>query len=154
MKSLHQYALLFVTLLLSVTTFSSCEWDTSPEPEYPTKVTYSISASYTEYTGPDKLIDDIEDWVQENQMGYAADANYTTGAASEFVKQDAQAAQEMEKFLTKFKNYLNNDVRNALAAGTYGENVTVHGLFYTYVVRQQGQDPTVRTETVVFSYPN
>ena len=33
------------------------------------------------------MIKDIKDWIQKNQTGYAADANYTTGAKSEFVKQ-------------------------------------------------------------------
>ena len=154
MNFLHKYTLVLVTLLLTVTAFSSCEWDNSPEPEYPLKVTYSISASYTEYSGPDELIEDIKDWIQENQTGYVADANYKTGAKSEFVNQDAAAAKEMDKFLALFKSYLQNDVRNALAAGEYGNNVTVHALFYTYVARLQGEEPTVRTETVVFNYPN
>jgi hypothetical protein len=154
MNKLHKYTLMLVTILLAVTAFSSCDWDNSPEPEYPTKVTYSISASYTEFSGPDELIKDIKDWIQKNQTGYAADANYTTGAKSEFVKQDAAAAKEMDKFLNLFKSYLENDVKRELAAGTYGSNVTVHALFYTYVARLQGQEPTVRTETVVFDYPN
>jgi hypothetical protein len=154
MNKLHKYTLMLVTILLAVTAFSSCDWDNSPEPEYPTKVTYSISASYTEFSGPDELIKDIKDWIQKNQTGYAADANYTTGAASEFVRQDAQAAQEMNKFLKLFQDYLNNDVRKALAAGTYGQDVTVRIAFYVYVVRYQGEDRTVKTETVMFTYPN
>ena len=154
MKSLHKFSLLFVILLLAGMTLSSCEWDNSPEPDFPTRVTYAISAGYTEYSGPEQLITDIQKWIKENEMGYAADANYSTGAASEFVRQDAQAAQEMNKFLKLFQDYLNNDVRRALAAGTYGQDVTVRIAFYVYVVRYQGEDRTIKTETVMFTYPN
>lgn len=154
MNSLHKTTMLLAVLLLTVAASTSCDWDNSPEPEYPTRVTYTISAGYTEYSGPDQLILDIESWIKENQMGYTADANYTTGAASEFTRQDANASQEMNKFLTLFQNYLQNNVKKALASGTYGENVTVKAAFYVYVVRGQGEDRTVRTETVMFTYPD
>lgn len=154
MKSLHKTALILATILLSLAVFTSCDFDTSPEPEHPTKVTYRISADYTEYDGPEQLLLDIQEWIQQNGVGYAADASYSTGAASEFVKQDAEAAKQMDAFLAKFKDYLNTTVKSALKAGTYGDNPQVNAKFYTYVMREQGEDRTVKTASVLFVYPD
>ena len=154
MKSLHKTALLMATLLLSLAVFTSCDWDNSPEPEHPTMVTYQISADYTEYVGPDQLLLDIQTWVEENKTGYAANANYSTGAASEFVKQDQEAAKVMDSFTVKFKNYLETTVKAALAAGTYGSKPVVKATFYTYTYREQGEERSVKTAIVNFAYPD
>ena len=154
MKLLHKTSLLLATLLLSIAAFTACDWDNSPEPEFPTMVTYMISASYTEYVGPDELLTDILAWIKENKTGYAANANYTTGAKSEFVTQDAEAAKKMDAFLEKFKNYLENTIKPALAAGTYGDNPHVDGKFYTFAMREQGEDRTVKTASVFLVYPD
>lgn len=153
MKSLHKTRIILATLLLSTLAFTSCDWDNSPEPEFPSKVTYSISADYTEFDGPEQLLLDIQAWVQENKEGLALDGNFSSGAASEFANVDAQAAKQLDAFTTKFRNYLNTTVKSALDAGTYGDNVRVNAKFYTYVVRGQGENPSVKTTSVFFTYP-
>lgn len=154
MKYLRKTSLLLAAMLLSLTVFTSCDWDNSPEPEYPSKVTYSISADYTEFDGPEQLLLDIKSWIEDNKTGYLADASYSTGAASEFVNQDAQAAKVMDQFTAKFINYLQTTVKEALAAGTYGEGVQVNARFYTYVQRDLGQDRDVKVTLVPFVYPD
>ena len=149
MKKFFVVSLLLISSLL---TFNSCEFDNSPEPDYPTYATYSISAGYTQYSGPEQLLTDIMEWVKANEDIYDTSAHYSTGAASEFTRQDAEAIQKYNDFANKFKAYL-TEVGNKIAKGDYGPNVQVNGQFYSYVSRAQGEGGTLKTDSMSLIYP-
>ena len=132
---------------------ASCEFDDSPEPDHPLYVTYTISAGYGEYLGPDSLFLEVKDWIKANQKVYDVKLNYKTGEASEFANQDAAAIKNYEEFVPKFKAYL-AQLKTKLAAGEYLDANTVSVTFYTYAARTQGQDGTLRYEQFDFTYPD
>ena len=153
MKQIHKYALALVCMILATTSFTSCDWDNSPEPEHPLYVTYTISAGSVSFSGPDQLLTDILAWVKANSIIYDTKVNYTTGAASEFTATDADAIKKYEnEFLPKFKAHL-GEVQNQLAAGNYGKGAEVRASFYTYAKRGQGQQGDLKYEHIEFIYP-
>lgn len=149
MKKLFFMSLMLISSLMA---FNSCEFDDSPEPDYPSYVTYTISAHYTQYSGPDQLLADIMTWVKANEDIYDTPARYSTGAASEFAKPDAEAIQRYNAFLNKFKAYM-EEMRHEVDKGTYGPNIQVNGQFYVFAARTQGQDGNLKSETVPLVYP-
>ena len=159
MKTYKRFLMLFAICILAATSFSSCEWDASEEPEHPLYVSYSISASEASFVGPDQLLVDILTWIKENQKVYDVKANYSTGHASEFAKTDADAIKYYDEFASKFKAYLEQEVTTKLNKGYYKSNnskettVTVNASFHVYAQRIQGEDGNLKYEDVKFSYP-
>lgn len=158
MKNIKTALLVLLPLIFSVMTITSCDWDNSPEPEHPLYVTYTVSAGYVSFIGPDELLDDIQAWIKENQSVYDKPVNYTTGEASEFEKTDNEAIKKYEEFAPKFKAYLNEVVMKDLANGKYNDpenntSPTVMSTFYIAAARTQGQDGHLRYEEFKFSYP-
>ena len=146
--------MLLASMFLSLATFTSCEWDDSPEPEHPLYVTYTITAGAIEYTGPELLLPEIQAWIKTNQIVYDKPASYTTGEASEFAKTDAEAIKKYnDEFAPKFKSYL-KELNSKLAAGAYGDNVKVNATFYLAASRTQGKDGTLKYEEIQFIFPS
>jgi hypothetical protein len=158
MRNLKTVSLALLTLLFSAIAITSCDWDNSPEPEHPLYVTYTISAGYVTFIGPDELLNDIQAWIKENQSVYDKPVNYTTGEASEFEKTDNEAIKKYEEFAPKFKAYLNEVVMKDLANGKYNDannntSPTVMSTFYITAARTQGKDGHLKYEEFKFSYP-
>lgn len=158
MKNLRILSCLLLTLVVAVTGFTSCEWDTSSDPEHPLYVTYNISAGNVSYSGPDKLLLDIQTWIRANQDIYDKAVNYTTGEASEFEKTDAEAVKKYEQFAPKFKKFIEEEVTASLKAGKYddaqtGTPATVEAIFFTSASRIQGKDGHLKYEEFKYSYP-
>ena len=146
-------SLLFACLILSLSTFNSCDLDTSPEPEHPLYVTYTISAGSLEFTGPNQLLLDIQAWIKENQVVYDKQVSYKTGDASEFNKTDAEAIKKFDEFLPLFQTYL-DEVKGKLASGVYGKSASnVSAMFYVFASRTQGKEGNLKYEQIKFSYP-
>lgn len=155
MKKIEKYYKLLTSLILAVATFTSCEWDKSPEYDHPTCVTYAISSGILSFEGPEQLQRDILAWIKENSIDYDKEVSYSTGEASEFAKTDAEAIKKYnEEYLPKFKSYL-DELRRKLGLGTYGElpNGKVRILFYTTASRTQGQGGNLKYEQFEFNYP-
>jgi len=144
---------MFLVLICSLFAFSSCEFDNSPEPDYPLYVTYTISAGYTQFTGPDQLLADIQEWVKANHTIYDKSVHYSTGAASEFANADAEAKVKYNEFLAKFKAHM-TEVQQQLASGAYGTGIQVDGRFYVFVARAQGEGGHIQSESVSLVYPD
>jgi len=142
--------LLGIALTVSLT---SCEWDSSPEPEHPLYVTYTISAGESAFSGPDQLLIDMQAWIKANQIVYDRSVNYSTGDKSEFTETDAEAITKFEEFLPKFKTYL-EEIKSKIASGTYGNGVTVDATFFVFASRGQGNDKDLKYETVKLVYPD
>ena len=154
MKAIQKLSMLLVCLMLSLATFTSCEWDDSPEPEHPLYVTYTITAGTIQYTGPELLLPEIQAWIKANQIVYDKGVNYSTGDASEFAKTDAEAIKKYnDEFSPKFKAYL-KELDSKLAGGTYGDNATVNATFYMAASRTQGQDGNLAYEEIQYVYPS
>ena len=100
MKWIETSLLRLACLFLAVTSFTSCEWDTSPEPEHSLYITYTISAGIASFEGPEQLMLDIQAWIKENQEIYDKKVNYSTGEASEFTKTDDDVVKKYEEFVT------------------------------------------------------
>ena len=141
MKKIKSLTLLIVAVMLVVGITSSCEFDNSPEPDHPTYVTYTISAGYVNYVGPQQLIDDVMQWVTDNDTVYDTKVD------------DAKAIKEYEKFVPKFKEFL-NQVKDQLAAGAYGDVTSVSVTFYVFAARTQGKDGNLQYEQFEFVYPD
>lgn len=140
-------------MMLSTPMFNSCEWDTSPEPEHPSFITYTISAAIIDFVGPDQLQTDIKNWVRENEDIYDLEVYYKTGEASEFAKTDAQAVKKYEAFLPKFKAFI-KECEARLAANKYGELAApVKAKFSVFASRTQGQDGNLRYDEVNLTNP-
>ena len=152
MKSLKNLFALIACAMLAVTAFTGCEWDDSPEPDHPLYVTYTISASVSDFTGSDALLLDINKWIKANQKIYDKQVNYSTGAASEFAQTDADAIKIYESFVPKFKAYL-EEVRGQLAKGVYEPDSKTNASFYVYAARTQGEGGNIKTELVTLVYP-
>lgn len=153
MKPSLKSLLLIACLMLGASMFNSCEWDTSPEPEHPSYITYTISAASIEFNGPDQLLTDIKDWIKEYQDVYDKEVYYSTGEASEFSKTDAEAVKKYEAFLPKFKSFI-DECKNRLASGKYGELETpVKARFSVFAKRTQGQDGNLRYDEVSLTHP-
>ena len=145
-------------VLLAATAFISCDWDASTEPDHPLYVTYTVSAGYVSFQGPELLLQDIQTWIKDNQIVYDKAVNYTTGEASEFTKTDTEAVKKYEEFAPKFKTYLNNVVMTSLKEGKYDdkENNTkanVTATFFVSAARTQGQNGNLKYEEINFSFP-
>jgi len=153
MKQIYKYALSLACIILAATSFSSCEWDNSPEPDHPLYVTYTISAGSVSFEGPEELLNEMLAWIKANAIIYDTQVNYTSGTASEFAKTDAEATQKYEtQFMPKFRSYL-NEVKGKLASGAYGSNVQVKATFYTFASRGQGEQRDLKYEQVEFVFP-
>lgn len=153
MKQIHKYALALACMILATASFTSCDWDTSPEPDHPLYVTYTISAGNVSFSGPEQLLDDIMDWVKVNAIVYDTKVNYTTGEASEFTTTDAEAVSKYEnEFVPKFKAYL-NEMQSKLASGAYGKDAEVRSSFYVFANRAQGKQGDLKYEHIEFNYP-
>ena len=142
--------MLLVVLVLS---FTSCDWDNSPEPDHPTYVSYTVSAWQESYEGPTILASDIADWIKTNTVIHEERVNSTTGALSEFAKTDPTIYPYYDTFKSKFTNYLNSTVKSRLANGDYGKNVTVQATYYVYANRAYGEGKELKSEKVTLSYP-
>lgn len=153
MKLIKRLSLLLVCLILSLESFNSCDFDTSPEPDHPLYVTYTISAGSVEFTGPDVVLQDINSWIKENQVVYDKQVSYKSGAASEFSKTDTEAVKKYEEFLPVFRAYL-EEVKKKLATGTYGEKTSgVSAVFFVFASRTQGEEGHLKYDQINFSYP-
>lgn len=158
MRITKRLSLMLACVLLAATAFISCDWDASPDPEHPLYVTYSVSAGYVSFQGPDLLLQDIQAWIKDNQIVYDKAVNYSTGEASEFEKTDAEAVKKYEEFAPKFKTYLNNVVMTNLKEGKYDDKETntkasVTAIFFVSAARVQGQNGNLKYEEIKFSYP-
>lgn len=153
MKQIYKYALAIVCMIITTAAFTSCEWDTSPEPEHPMYVTYTLSAGCVSFSGPDQLLDDIEDWIKVNSISYDTPVNYSSGDASEFTTTDAEAVKKYNnEFLPKFNSFL-NELNSKLNSGTYGKGISVKATFYTFAKRVQGQQSDLKYDQFEYSYP-
>ena len=153
MRQFVKTSLLIFSMMIVSAVFTSCEWDTSQDPEHPLYVSYTISASAAEFVGPQLLLQDINAWIKENQLVYDKAVNYSTGEASEFTKTDAQAVSEYEIFLPKFRAYL-DEIKTQIAAGKYGEITDpVTAIFAVYAKRTQGKEGNLKYDQIKFSYP-
>lgn len=153
MRQIYKYALALVCMVLVTTSFTSCEWDTSPEPDHPMYVTYTITAENATFDGPEELLNEINAWIKANSIIYDAQVNYTTGEASEFTNSDAEAAKKYEnEFVPRFQAYL-NEVNSKLASGLYGNGVVVRAVFYTYAKRAQGKQGDLKYDQFELVYP-
>ena len=138
---------------MAFTALNSCDWDTSPEPDHPLYVAYTISASTSDLIAPIDLKQDINLWIKANQLTYVKQVNYSTGDASEFTKTDNQAISEYEKFLPLFQSYL-EEVKAKLAAGTYGKITTpIDVTFAVFAKRDQGEGGNLKYDQVKLVYP-
>lgn len=153
MKKLYTLIALLLASVLLTTVNSSCEFDTSDEPDFPVYVSYSVTAGYLNYNGPQELINDFEAWVTENNSIYDTRLSYTTGEASEFAKTDAEAIQKYDAFVAKFRVFL-DEAKSKLASGHYGSISNVTATFCTYAARIQGKDNHLRYEEYEFVYPD
>ena len=152
MKRIQKSFLILACPILSMTAFLSCDFGDRPDPDHPLFVSYTISVSYEEYSGPDELLTEIKNWIEKNSVIYDTEVNYSTGAKEEFAHSDAEAIQKFEQFLPKFKDYL-NDVTKKLSNGAYGSGANVKADFYVYAVRGQGESRNLRSEHVAYVYP-
>lgn len=152
MKTIQRVLAFLACSLIAATPFTSCEWDTSTEPEHPLYVTYTISASAIEFVGSEQLLLDIKTWIRENQIAYDKQVNYSTGEASEFTKTDADAVKRYEEFVPKFKTFI-DEVRNKVAKGAYDPDNQVNATFDVYAKRTQGKDGNLRYEQIKLVYP-
>lgn len=153
MKTFQKITMLLASLILAATSFSSCEWDNSPEPDHPLYVTYNITAGNIQFTGPELLLPEMLEWIKNNQIVYDKQVSYSTGEASEFTKTDSEAINRYEKeFLPKFQAYL-DEVKSKLASGAYGDGAVVDATFYTTASRTQGQGGTLKYEEFKLLYP-
>lgn len=159
MKIYKRVMMLIACCFLAATSFTSCEWDRSEEPDHPLYVTYTISASESTFEGPDQLLVDILTWVKDHHKIYDIKVNYSSGKASEFAQTDAEAVKFYEEFAPKFKSYLEQEVMAKLKKGDYkpegsdDANVTVKAAFHVFATRTQGEDGNLKYEEVKFSYP-
>lgn len=155
LKSMNTYQKLLagiVCCIIALAGFTACDWDTSPEPEHPSFVTYTITAGVAEYSGSDELLQDIDKWIKTNQKIYDKKVNYSTGAASEFTKADEDAIKVYEEFASKFKNFL-NESRAKLEKGEYEPDNLVKATFYIVANRAQGEGGSLKYEQVKLVYP-
>lgn len=152
MKRIVQLPFLLVCLIMAMAPLSSCEFDTSPEPEHPTYVTYTITAGNISFSGPEQLLADIQQWIKSNQIVYDTEVHYSSGAASEFKNSDNEAISKYNGFVSKFTAYL-KDVLTKLDSGAYGKNVKVTATFFVSASRLQGQDGKLKYEHLEFVYP-
>jgi len=153
MKRIYTIALLLSSLLM-LTCVSSCEFDNSPEPpDYPLYVSYIITAKDLSFEGPKVVLNEIDQWIKTNRVAYDVRMNYSTGEASEFATQDAEAVKKYEEFATKFKAYLDNELKAKLASGAFEGVTTVRATYSITATRMQGQEGTLKYEQVSFTYP-
>lgn len=154
MKTLQKKLFFLGCLILAVMPFNSCELTDIPEPDYPTCVSYTISAGNISFNGPDQVLVDIRSWIKENQDVYDVEVSYSTGEKSEFTKPDNEAIIKYEKFVTKFKAYL-TELKAKLAEGKYGNiEHPITARFFVSAVRTQGQEGTLKYEEFDFHYPD
>lgn len=152
MKTLQNLSMLLVVLALS---FTSCDWDNSPEPPHPTYVTYTISARAESFEGPEALRSDFEGWTKKNAVVYDRQINYSTGDVSEFAKHDVEALKNFETFKPEFITYL-NELKERVNNGKFGKdiaNAKAQATFYVFAERSYGDNSNLKSEKVEFSYP-
>ena len=156
-KRIKQFLPTLTVLALILAVVTSCDWeklDRSPEPDHPLYVTYTITASSLNFTGPEELLNNIQDWVKTNQIAYDKKVNYKNGEASEFTKTDEEAVKKYDEFVPKFKTYLEKDVKESLKKGTYGDPTDkVTAIFAVYAARTQGESGNLKYEQISFTYP-
>lgn len=153
MKTLERNLLFLGCLILAVLSFNSCEFNHIPDPEHPTYVSYTISAGSLSYNGPDQVLADIKSWIRDNQDVYDVEVHYSTGEKSEFTKHDNEAIIRYEKFVTKFKAYL-DELKSNLSAGKYGKiDHAISATFFVSAVRAQGQEGTLKYDQIEFHFP-
>ena len=134
-------------MIIAAASFSSCNWDDSPEYDHPTYITYYITAGDNTFTGPEQLLLDFQTWVNANQLIYDVEIKQDN-----YSERDAEALKKYEGFAAKFREYL-TEVEAKLASDKYGANVKVKAQFYITAYRIQGENRTLKTETVDFQYP-
>ena len=152
MKTFQRLSVLLVLLALS---FTSCDWDNSPEPPHPTYVTYTISAWTDNFEGPEAVDLDIQGWLKKNAVIYDRQINYSTGEVSEFSKHDVEALKNFDTFKPKFIAYL-NELKERINNGGFGKDMAkakAQATFYVYAERSYGDSNKLKSETVEFSYP-
>ena len=151
MKKIHKLSFLFACLIMSMTAFMSCDFDGPADPDHPLFVTYTISAGFDQFTGPEQLQIDVKKWINENQIAYDREINYNSSDPSVYEKDDAEAIAKFNDCMVKFNNYL-NDLRQKLNSGTYGDVSQVNIPFYVYARRTQGENRYFKNESVPFVY--
>lgn len=153
MKKIYSLALLLIGLFTVAGINASCEFDVHEDPDYPSYVTYTISAGELSFSGPEQLSTDIKAWIHENQIVYDKSVKYSTGEASEFASADAEAIKKYEEFVPKFKARL-EEVNAALAKGVYGDEYKqVKATYYVHATRTQGKDGKLKYEQIEYVYP-
>ena len=155
MKISNKITLLLASVLLVMTANTSCEFGDDVEPDHPSYVTYTISASSVSFDGPDQLLLDINYWIRQNQIVYDTQVSYKSGEASEFTKTDTEAIKKYENdFVPKFRSYL-LELKTKLDAGTYGTGgKRVLFTFAIFAKRAQGKDGTLKYDEITFNYPD
>ena len=151
MKTVQKLSVLLVCLALGL---MSMECDNSPEPAHAKFISYTISAELdlNSYTGPQDLPNDIKAWVDKNEVYYDLPFEYSTGAASEFAKYDAEALKKYDPFKTKLLQYL-EELKGRLAKGDYGKDSKVNATIRVFAERGQGESRSLKNETVNLTYP-
>ena len=152
MKLFHKFWIACACMFIAAASLSSCDWDTSPDYDHPTYVTYSVTATDVSFTGPEQLLLDIQAWIEANQFIKDIKIEHPTGGDSDYVSSDAEVIRKYEAFASKFKAYL-NDLKGKLEADKYGSGTKVISQFAISATRMQGNDRTLRQETVDFVYP-
>ena len=153
MKNFYTAIALLITSVMLTAGLASCEFDSSNEPDFPIYVSYTISAGYVNYNGPQELINEFQAWLRENSSVYDEPVKYTTGEASEFTKTDNKAIEKYNTFVSNFKIFL-EEAKAKLASGAYGSVTSASGTFYLFAHRTQGQDGDLRYEQIEFVYPD
>jgi len=154
MRLLYKIAALFAGMIITAVAFTACEFDNSPEPDFPTFVSYAITAECKVTKNmPAQLLQDINAWIEANRKIYDKEMSYSTGEKSEFAKGDTEANQKYDVFKGKFEAYLDS-AKVKLADGQYGNISTpVTATFIMYARRQQGKE-TLRYDQIEFVYPD
>ena len=152
MKLFYKFCIACACMFIAATSLSSCDWDSSPDYDHPTYVTYSVTATDISFIGPEQLLHDIQTWIEANQSIYDTKIEHPTGGDSDYVASDAEAVAKYEAFASKFKAYL-NELQGKLEADKYGSGTKVKAQFAISATRMQGNDRTIRQETVDFVYP-
>ena len=151
MKTFQKLSVLLVCLALGL---MSMQCDNSPEPPHAKFVSYTIAAEMdlTNYTGPQSLSNDFKAWVDNNEVYYDLPFEYSTGAASEFAKYDAEALKKYDPFKTKLLQQLEK-MRGQLNSNSYGKDAKVKATIRVFAERGQGQDRVLKEENINFTYP-
>ncbi len=149
MKTFKKSFMLLAVLALSLI---SCDWDTSPEPDHPTYITYTISAITENFNGPSMLQSDMEKWIKKNTVIYYEKTNTLAGNETDYARNDPEALKKYEAFKSTLSTFLSTGIKAEIDKGTYGvsKDIKAQGTFQVYVDRDGS---VLKSEKMEFSYP-